>query len=465
MTQETPRASRLPEAVAFFQQAVWERLMAALYAKYIEQGQVRGQVILRACTFDEQRAIARFLGKSLALSSDLTVRLADFQVALVKSFACDFPGLLRALFPAHTHITRPQQRAQQALFQQTFAAKLDALVEDLPDDAPGRAWLTHGKHGREALFRQYKNSSLAIQEQTLQTLHTVVQALTQLPVPSAFQSISHFALRISGDPHFFDLNTAGGRLFLTALTDLRLLEDDGTGTVLNERPDDEAHAGEQDHWRHLLYYEAGILLDTISSTVAAFQLKEAQDESGQSDAFVTSAGARILILPLRQLLIWKKLWPFSRHVYVFENPQVFEVVVDSLLQRSTATQSEHLPTLVCTAGWPSIAALRLLSLLIDASPEVQLHYSGDFDLQGLRIASHLLARYPHNCRLWRFDSAAYLTALHRRGAAFGVNELAGLQNLPAIFSTLTVSMQREQRKAYHEGITDILLEDIYTANG
>jgi uncharacterized protein (TIGR02679 family) len=259
---------------------------------------------------------------------------------------------------------------------------------------------------------------------------------------------------------------------LYALTDLHKLATPETTTdaEAEHQQASEMQGIEQDHWRHLLYYEAGLLLDTISSTVTVFHLKEAWEKNGQRDMLLAYAGERILVLPLRQLLVWEKLWPFSKHVYVFENPQVFEVIVDRLLQRQTmpaTTKQEKFPILplICTAGWPSVAAIRLLSLLIESSPDVQLHYSGDFDLQGLRIARYLLARYPQHCHLWRFDPDSYLTALHDRGAVLGGNEMAGLQNLPEVFSPLASVIQRERKKAYHEGITERLLEDIYQRDG
>ncbi len=463
-------SSRLHQAVAFFGQPVWTRLMKKLYTKYIEQGQIRGQVILRQCTSEERQAMARFLGKSLSSSVDFPVHLVDFQQALMSSFACSLPDVLQELFPLQNHITRPQEKELQSLSQQAFERQLSALVEGLPVDSPGQSWLVWGKHGREALFRQHKNEAPATQEQILHMLCTIAEALNQLPTPPSFHSLSHFALQVSGDPHFLDGNTVSGRLFLTALIDLRELANPETPThdSADYQQSSETRGNEPDHWRHLLYYEAGLLLDTISSTVAVFHLKDAQEKNGQSDALILHAGERIQVLPLRQLLNWKKLWPSAKNVYVFENPQVFEVIVDSLLQRLTErdepTKPENMPTLICTSGWPSVAAIRLLTLLIESSPDVQLYYSGDFDLQGLRIARYLLSRYPQRCHLWRFDPAAYLTAVHSHGAVFAGKELAGLQNLPEIFSPLVKVMQQEQKKAYHEGITAELLQDIYEQN-
>src|SRR5262249_26248890 len=129
----------------------------------------------------------------------------------------------------------------------------------------------------------------------------------------------------------------------------------------------------------------------------------------------------------------------------------------------TSTVRKPLPTLICTAGWPSAAALRLLSLLTESSPEVVLHYSGDFDLQGLRIAAHLLARFPQHCRLWYFDPPAYLAALHHQGTLLEEDERAGLQTLSEEFAGLSAAMQESGKKAYQEGIMQLLLQSIQNA--
>jgi uncharacterized protein (TIGR02679 family) len=458
MSQETP--AHVQKALVFFQQPVWSRLLEALYTKFIERGRIGGQVLLQGCTPEEQREIARFLGRPLSTSSDITIRLADFQQALNDSgFACDLPTLLRARFPELSHLTRPQQKEHRAQRQQHFSEQIEALIERLPTSSMGSVWLLQGKHGRDTQLRRYKNEDQATQQQLLHTLQIVTEALDHLPLPPQFQSLSHFALQRAGDPHFFDANTSGGRLFLSALMDLHDLHAFNT-----TRGQSEAPVVEQGYWRHLLYYEAGLLLDAISSTVAVFRLQSARHHNGEADALITHAGSRVLVLPLRQLLDWKELLPCSKHVYLFENPQVFEVIINNLLQMyPTAT----LPTLVCTSGWPSVAAIRCLHLLIQAAPDMHLHYSGDFDLQGLQIAHYLLTSYPQQCQLWHFDPTSYQTALHDRSAALEANELAGLAHLPAVFASLVATMQQERRKAYQEGITHLLLEDIksvYTSN-
>lgn len=445
--------AHVQKALVFFQQPVWARLLEALYTKYIERGRIGGQVLLQDCTPEEQREIARFLGRPLPTSTDLTIRLADFQRALQDSgFTCDLPTLLQARFPERSHLTRPQQKEHRVQRQQHFTDQLETLIERLPTDSRGSTWLRQGKHGRDALLRHYKNEAPTAQQQLLQTLQIVVETLDHLPAPPQFQSLSHFALQRTGNPHFFDASTPGGRLFLSALTDLHDLH-----ALDKTEGQSEAAIVELGNWRHLLYYEAGLLLDTISSTVAAFRLQSARLHNGEADALITHAGARVLVLPLRQLLDWQELLPSGKHVYIFENPQVFAVIVDALLQ---AYPAARLPTLVCTSGWPSVAAIRCLHLLTQATPDVQLYYSGDFDLQGLQIAHYLLTSYPQQCQLWRFDPTTYQTALHDCSADLEASELTGLANLPAAFAPLVTTMRQERRKAYQEGVTHLLLKDI-----
>src|SRR5205807_696625 len=83
--------------------------------------------------------------------------------------------------------------------------------------------------------------------------------------------------------------------------------------------------------------------------------------NGILDPLPQAAGERVLLLPLRQLLEWQSAQPAAADIYVFENPQVFEEVITGLTRSNSG---KTLPTLVCTSGWPSTAAIMLLDLLL-----------------------------------------------------------------------------------------------------
>lgn len=479
----------MQRAVAFFRQPTWSRLLDALYEKYIAQGRVGGQVTLRGCTVEEKREIARFLKKRLPSGETLVVRLADFQEALHTSgFPCELAELLAVLYPERSHVTRPEQRRQRVQDRQHFSEALSSLVETLPVEARGRRWLLTGAHGRDYLFRHHKNDDPALQEAVLHSARTVIDALNQLPTPPAYERLSLFAQRVSGDPHRLDAQSFTGRLFLHALQDLAASnqpqyreESEGEPTAENANvafsptlhiaeplEDESSPSPEQNRQRLLLYYEAGLLTDTISSTVAAFRLARAEDAAGKPDPLVERAGPRVLVLPLRQLLSWKMLASASQHVYLFENPQVFETIIDELQQYAGSAgkqQQQAWPTLICTSGWPGVAVIRLLNLLTETTPRTILHYSGDFDLAGLRIAAYLQKRYRAHFRPWHLDPASYLAALHHKSVAFEDQELAALQSLPADFAPLVAAIQEQGKKAYQEGIAHLLLKDIIATEG
>ncbi|HEX6553787.1 MAG TPA: TIGR02679 domain-containing protein, partial [Ktedonobacteraceae bacterium] len=105
------------KAAEFFTRPGLSRLAVKLYEKYIEVGQVGGQVILMDATLDERRDIASFLGKPLYADTRLKVRLKDVEKALEHSFRCTLPDMLRAHFPDKELVTRAQQRADHAIYQ------------------------------------------------------------------------------------------------------------------------------------------------------------------------------------------------------------------------------------------------------------------------------------------------------------------------------------------------------------
>jgi uncharacterized protein (TIGR02679 family) len=447
---------KIQHAVEFFQHPDRIRLLEALYQKYIVLGRIGGQVTLRDSSYEERREIASFLNKSLPPQSDITVRLSDFQQALSTSkFACGLSELLAAFFPDRPQVTNPQRREQRDQSQARFFDALTAITQQAGPER-GQRWLLEGRHGQESLFRRYKNASPHEQGQLLHALEMVVQALDQLPQSPNYERLAPFATRISGEPHFLDFNTFSGRLFYSALHDLALLEQRYPGELEDDVQDIQQTSANTE--RLLLYYDAGLLLDTVSSTIAVYNLAGAADTTGQPDTLVAHAQRRLLVLPLHQLLKWQKLTAASQDVYLFENPQVFEEVVDTL-QKNTRPSLQH-PTLLCTSGWPSAAAIRLLDGLLTTEPTLRYHYSGDFDVQGLRIAAYLQKRYPHNLILWHFTPAAYLSALHEHGSTLSPEEIESLRRLPDSFAPLIAVMAEQRQRAYQESVLPLLVEDV-----
>jgi uncharacterized protein (TIGR02679 family) len=444
----------------FFHRPGLARLVMKLYEKYIEESQVRGQIILRDCTSDERREIASFLGKPLYADINIRIKLVDVEKSLLHSFNCTLPDVLRAYYPDRALVTRLERQAQHTQRHSDFRSALASLIAQLPHNAHGRHWLEHGSHGEQWLYARYKNAPLDEQRRQLQLIAYIAGLLDQLPPPNAPERLALFAQRTSGDPHMLDAGRAAGRLFLLALADsysagaaLAVALENVTDTPENVTVALENVVGDRAQ-ELLLYRNAGLLVDTISTNVAAYNLASALYLDGTPDPMLHAAGARVMLLPLRQLQAWKSVTSSSAAIYVVENPQVFEEIIASV-------QAENVPpTLVCTSGWPSVASLTLLDLLLSASPTCTLRYSGDFDIRGLQIAAYMLARYPGRCHLWRFDCDTYNAVLQQGGIPAPATDLALLDTLPEIFAPLVAVMQEKAMWAYQEGMTRFLLDDI-----
>lgn len=382
-------STNMQKAVAFFTRANLSRLLAKLREKYIEMGRVGGQVLLEDTTLSEQREIASFLSKPPYATTSLKVKLVDVEKALKHSFDCTLPELLTAFFPDQPLVTRQAKRAARAIHQADFRTSLLSIATTMPQGSKGKYWLEYGQHGQAWLFSRYKNALPEDQERQLKVVRYVASVLDQLPQADAHERLALFAQHTNGDPHALDPDRAAGRLFLLALSDLANDQEE-ISPLISKSPQDRAQ-------ELRLYKSAGLLVDTISSSVAVCNLASAVYHDGTPDPLLKAAGQRVLLLPLRQLVEWKSIVPARTNIFVLENPQVFEELI------AASRSASPLPTLVCTSGWPSAAALILLDQLLQEAPGNCLHYSGDFDLKGLQIAAYLVTRYTGRCHPWHFD--------------------------------------------------------------
>lgn len=121
-------------AATFFNRPGLTRLVEQLYEKYVEESQVRGQIILQDCSADERREIASFLGKLLYDESTIRVRPTDVEKALLHSFNCTLPDMLRASFPDRALVTRAEQQAQhsQRRFRRLPVCTVAHVAHQLP---------------------------------------------------------------------------------------------------------------------------------------------------------------------------------------------------------------------------------------------------------------------------------------------------------------------------------------------
>jgi uncharacterized protein (TIGR02679 family) len=121
-----------------------------------------------------------------------------------------------------------------------------------------------------------------------------------------------------------------------------------------------------------------------------------------------------------------------------------------------AVPSGKRPTLICTSGQLSLAARRLLDLLVKDG--VVLLYSGDFDRAGLGIACGLKRRYGVRLTLWRMSIQDYHIAKDRRTLEATPTHLIHRQETQFL-SSLVAEVEKNGR-AFQESIIPELEADL-----
>ncbi|MET8353830.1 MULTISPECIES: TIGR02679 family protein [unclassified Micromonospora] len=218
-------------------------------------------------------------------------------------------------------------------------------------------------------------------------LDQVFHVLAALPVLG--EPLPVLAARLIGDSHALDDDGRLGKLVLRALAALH----------------DEEPPADAEH-RRRLWEHAGVACDELSTTVLVAGLRPPGDDPLASGLRAWADAGQATVVTLAQL----KHYPVSRldgPVFVVENPAVLTVALRHF--------GAACPPLVCVAGWPSTAAVVLLRGI--AATGAELHYHGDIDGEGLRIAAHVMTKT--GARPWLLQAEDYLDA------APGVGPVAG----------------------------------------
>ncbi len=210
-------------------------------------------------------------------------------------------------------------------------------------------------------------------------LALLADTLDRLP-PASPVPLPMLAWQISGDPHVLDANTTCGRYLQIAAAEMA-----GIGSADRE-PDGSAA-------RRALQ-ELGVIVDRLSSAVITYGLR-AQSDSPLGR--MLEAGAAVATpVHVSGALLDAGLPRFSSGRWLcVENPSVVEAAV----------LAGYTGALVCTSGWPSLDAQRLLEA--GRAQGIEVHYAGDYDTAGLLIADFMASRYGAKIAMTR---AMYLAA-------------------------------------------------------
>ncbi|MFI7701111.1 TIGR02679 family protein [Nonomuraea sp. NPDC049480] len=345
--------------------------------------------------------------------------LADEEQAAV----ADLLGLDRYPGPS---ITLDVGRLEGVLGGLDVRTVTEALIGPLDDRRRRRA---ERRLEREALLDWFATHPVVAAEPALLALSAVragrdllEQALAVLAaLPASGRPLAAVAADVTGDPHALDEGTRLSSLVLKALS------------VLYDIP-----APEGAEARRALWERAGVACDALSTTVLVAGLRPRGDSALARVLRIWDGQASVITLAqLRDPLELRE-----RDVWVVENPTVL-----ALAQQRFGLSC---PPMVCTSGWPNSAAVRLLRSL----PGTRLHYHGDFDGEGLRIAAYTMAKT--GAEPWRMSTADYLRAIGSRSGELPPGRVTDAPWDPG----LAPAMRAHELAVPEELVAEPLLDDL-----
>ncbi|MGE5561050.1 MAG: TIGR02679 family protein [Chloroflexota bacterium] len=447
-----------------------ERILRAARQPVIRYSGISGRVYVDDLTEAERVALTGLLGRHVPTrpGERLSLRVTELDQAIRNAGIAD--GLITVLEAVESAplVTRAERKAARDAEWSAFLSQAAEVAGDFADTVAAD-WLSRIVAGQSTclplLRREFgrARSSSGGRSTLTNALALVGRALAELP--SARNETLHlpvFAQRISGDPHALDPQCREGRLFIEALRELQAMRAE---TTARDQAPMFAGAGlapvAPGAPRSELLVSAGLLPDEVSSTVITYGLNNATRGDGRQDALVRAAVAdrQVLIASVRQISQWTTVTCPGNAIYAVENPAVFEELVDRMVAEAVSR------AVICTSGFLSVAAWRLLELAVEGGAVV--HYGGDFDVNGLTIADAVIRRCGTSGKLWRMGIADYEAAARHPMAEVldeaGKRRLSGFTEKP--LRQLAERMRSFGKIAYQEALLDELAEDLLGDTG
>ncbi|MGW5666567.1 TIGR02679 family protein [Micromonospora sp. NPDC003776] len=323
----------------------------------------------------ERAAIADLLGLAYTPDSEMTVPLRTLDTLLHVATGLDTRGLVEAIGgPITSRASERRQRAaeredlwQWAQQHPTVAAE-PALI----------TWLQRIRAG--GLPAGDTSATRRLLEQAFDILAALPAAGEPLPV---------LAAQLTGNSHALDDDSRLGKLILRALA-----------TLHGDEPPTDAEG------RRQLWERFGVACDELSTNVLVAGMRPIGDGPLTQGLRTWADAGQATLVTLAQLR-HHPVGQLHGPVFVVENPSVVAVALRRF--------GPACPPLVCTAGWPSTAAIMLLRDI--AATGAQLRYHGDFDGDGLRIAAHVMTKT--NAQAWLLHADDYLQAVPVEGPPVG----------------------------------------------
>jgi Protein of unknown function C-terminus (DUF2399)./Protein of unknown function N-terminus (DUF3323). len=421
-------------ATYFKRKSVYQKAFIQMRKNWQKYGKASGKIKLSGLSLAEQQEIGGFLGKDFS-EKTVQFRMIDFEKALSETCFVGLPleMLLTAYFGEvliQNKVAVAQKQESQRIFMECLCEMIKARYGE---DSAATCWVfemvKQTKFGHRLLVDEYKTKGKAATESLVLCVCNALNYLKQHekePVRLAL-----LGAEVTLNPHAFDRQMPAGKLLLQALgyiyqnTNVKSAEE-----IL------------------MLYYQAGIKPDDISSFTTAYGIRlfTKEGEHMAYPAFIKKNESYVITMSnLNQIL---RVQCERSVVFLIENQMVFSHICEEMKDQNIA--------LLCTSGQMKTASLIMIDLLCAAGH--QLYYNGDIDPEGLNIADRVLRRNKQ-CVPWRLSVENYEQCISQEK----INE-ERLKKLDSVKDSrlleVSAALKEKKRAGYQERLLEQLLMDI-----
>lgn len=416
----------------FKKNSAYKRLLKGIKNKYIQLGEVKGNVIISNPDKDEKQSLSGLMKKDYSKNKSISINLKVLQQRIDNSkfSGANLKEIINEYFNEETITKRERKENYEAeltkffeeILSQNINTRIYKYLQEIIENKNGiyyKLKKDYNKH-KEELKIALTNACLGI--------NNLPNEKTRIPV---------FASNVTGNPHGFDRNTLCGRVFITFLCYIEKIKIPQNTEELSE-----------------IYYNNNLLIDEVSNMVLCknieyfIKTEEVKEKGKTTITYKQHEGIHgfskynePIFLTLYNLTKISSIQKNSiyKKVLITENPTVFMEIVEKCKVKSVP--------LVCTYGQVKLAGIVLLNLLVNAG--YKLYYTGDIDPEGIQIADKLKLRYKQNINLIGFDKKTYYENIS--DSILSNSRIQKLERVNSIeLKDICCEMKKTKKVAYEE---------------
>lgn len=362
--------------IYFKEQKGFDRFINKLYDKYKSLSRFSGTIKLTNITKEEATTLSRFFGENYQIGASLNIRIKKFITIMNNSKYTDFDiNVLVEEYLDVKLVTKKEEKNISVNHEITFYKDIINTF----DTSIGSKWLSDVISLKIAPYKlihqRYNKNKTSLKKELI----NIIKLIDNLPTNQKIL-LPIYSGTYTKDPHYLDLDNQHSNLFFYALSYINKTE------YPNTREE-----------KIRLLSKNNIEIDNLTNYVITYNLL-----SDKECINTFSINKESLILNLQNILNTKTFDTKNKKVFILENPSILTEIISRKIDAS----------IIISSGFPNICVYLLIDKLINSKN--QIYYNGDFDPEGLLIASKLKERYNDNLELFCYNNKDYYNGLSNK---------------------------------------------------